>query len=206
MSAVRRLRALAAHALRFEVSIYVALWRWVTRRPAVPDGGTPIGYSRIVGPVLWLFIWGSAVEVVAVDLVVHHYGWTAVRVPLLVLGAWSLVWMLGLLAAMRTRPHVLGVGELRLRSGLSGEVVVPLAAIAGSARTESELSSSMRNQEVVDDTLLVGVSGRTNLLLTLTGPTTLGTPKGDVEVARVGLWVDEPREAATLLRRAVSGV
>jgi hypothetical protein len=203
MTALRRTGALAKHALLFEVAIYVALWRWVTRRPAVPEGATPIGYSRIAAPVMWLFIWGSAIEVVAVDLVVHHFGWTAVRLPLLALGIWSVLWMLGMLAAMRTRPHVLTSTELRLRAGLRGEVVVPLAAVASLTTREVELASTIRNYEVAGDALLVGVSGRTNVQLALARPTRLRTPKGDVEVERVGLWVDEPRPVTTLLRRSV---
>lgn len=203
MTAVRRLGRLARHAVLFEVAIYVALWRWVARRPAVPSGATPIPYSRIAAPVLWLFIWGSAVEVVAVDLVVHHFGWTLVRIPLLAVGIWSVVWMLGLLAAMRTRPHVLTATELRLRAGLRGEVIVPLAAVDGVTTREAELSSTLKSLVVTDDALLVGVSGRTNVQLALAGATTLVTPRGEVVVERVGLWADEPRAVAQLLRRSV---
>jgi hypothetical protein len=202
MTLLRRLGRFARHALLFEVAIYVALWRWAARRPAVPEGATPIGYSRLATPVMWLFIWGSAIEVVAVDLVVHHFGWAAVRVPLLAVGIWSVLWMLGMLAAMRTRPHALTDTELYLRAGLRGEVAIPLAAITGLAGREVGLSSTIRNYEVVDDALLVGVSGRTNVQLTLAGPTRLSTPRGEVEVERVGLWVDEPRPTLTLLRRS----
>lgn len=204
MTVVRRIGALARHAVLFEVAIYVALWRWIARRPAVPPSATPIPYSRIVAPVMWLFIWGSAIEVVAVDLVVHHFGWTTVRIPLLAVGIWSVMWMVGMLAAMRTRPHVLTATDLRLRAGLRGELDLPLAAVDRVATREAELSSTMRSYEITDDTLLVGVSGRTNVQLTLCGPTILLTPKGAVQVERVGLWADDPRPVATLLRQAVA--
>jgi hypothetical protein len=203
MTVVRRIGALARHAVLFEVAIYVALWRWIARRPAVPPSATPIPYSRIVAPVMWLFIWGSAIEVVAVDLVVHHFGWATVRIPLLALGIWSVMWMVGMLAAMRTRPHVLTATDLRLRAGLRGELVLPLTAVDRVTTRQSELSSTMKSYEVTGDTLLVGVSGRTNVQLALYGPTTLLTPKGAVEVERVGMWVDEPRSVTTLLRQAV---
>ena len=52
--------------------------------------------------------------------------------------------------------------------------------------------------------LLIGVGSRTNLELVLTGPTTLETPHGPTTVARVGRWVDEPREVAEALRRRLS--
>ena len=39
------------------------------------------------------------------------------RYSLLVIGVWSLLWVLGLLASLRTNPHVVGETGLRLRSG-----------------------------------------------------------------------------------------
>lgn len=45
MALVRRARKLAWAALRLEVTLYLALGRWLTRRPDVPAGTTPIGYS-----------------------------------------------------------------------------------------------------------------------------------------------------------------
>jgi hypothetical protein len=201
---VRRIGALARHAVLFEVAIYVSLWRWIARRPAVPPSATAIPYSRLASPMMWLFIWGSAIEVVAVDLVVHHFGWTTVRIPLLAVGIWSVVWMVGLLAAMRTRPHVLSPTDLRLRAGLRGELVLPLAAIERVTLKEKELSSTIRSYELTDDTLLVGVSGRTNVQLTLDGRTTLQIPKGTAEVERVGMWVDDPRAVTALLQQALA--
>ena len=56
-------------AVRFEVALYVALTRWLLRRPDVPAGATPWGYARLVTPVLWLWIFGSATEVVVVHVI-----------------------------------------------------------------------------------------------------------------------------------------
>jgi hypothetical protein len=201
MRIVRRLGSLLRHALVLEAAVWVALARWIGRRPDVPGGATPLTYGRLVTPIMWLFVWGSTLEVVAVDLVVHHLGWTAVRVPLLLVGVWSVVWMVGLLAAVRTRPHVVTADRVLLRAGLTAEVVLPVSSVTGVAIREHGLSSSMRTVEVLDGRLLVGVSGRTNLVLLLDGPTALTTPRGDVTVAEVGLWVDEPQQARDVLRR-----
>lgn len=201
---MRTAASVLRHLVLAEVAIWTSLWHWVTRRPAVPPDGTAIPYARVAGPVVWLFIWGSAIEVVAVDLVVTHLGWDVVRVPLLVLGTWGVLWMLGLLASMRTRPHVLSGDSLLLRGGLRAEVVVPLATISGVRTVEHELSSTMRNVEEVDGRLLVGVSGRTNVEVTLVQPRPLRTPNGEVVTDRVGLWADEPREVAALLRSRVA--
>ncbi|QSR33347.1 hypothetical protein CFI00_23110 [Nocardioides sp. S5] len=204
MDAVRRGLALAWKALRLEITLYRALGRWLVRRPDVPAGATPIGYSRLVAPMLWLWIFGSAVEVVVLDVVLSRW-WTPLRIPLLVLGVWGLVWMLGMLAAYRVRPHLLGEAMLQVRDGIHARVDVPLERIAGVRTVDHELPGLLRSVHVQGEgegaMLLIGVGSRTNLELVLTGPTTLRTPHGSSTVTRVGLWVDEPREVAEVLRR-----
>ena len=204
MDAVRRALALAWKALRLEITLYRALGRWLVRRPDVPAGTGPIGYSRLVAPMLWLWIFGSAVEVVVLDVVLSRW-WTPLRIPLLVVGVWGLVWMLGMLAAYRVRPHLLGEKTLQVRDGIHARVDVPLDRIASVRTVDHELPGLLKSVHVEgeDDgaTLLVGVGSRTNLELVLTGPTMLETPHGPSTVARVGLWVDEPREVAEVLRR-----
>jgi hypothetical protein len=204
---VRRARRLAWAALRLEVTLYLALARWVARRPDVPAGTTPIGYSRLVAPMLWLWIFGSATEVVVLDVLLSRW-WPPLRVPLLVVGVWGLVWMLGMMSAYRTRPHLLGDTSLQVRDGIHARVDVPLERIAGVRSVDRDLPGLLKSVHVEGDgdaaTLLVGVGSRTNLELVLTGPSTLETPHGPTTVARVGLWVDEPREVADVLRRRLS--
>ena len=67
MEAVRRARRLAWSAVKLEVTLYLALGRWIARRRDVPPGTVPIGYSQLVTPMLMLWIFGSAVEVVVLD-------------------------------------------------------------------------------------------------------------------------------------------
>jgi hypothetical protein len=86
------------------VRLYVALARWVARRPDVPAGAVPHGYDRTVTPVMWLWIFASAAELPLVHVLIP---WEAVRITALVLGAWSLVWMVGLLASLKVYPHLL---------------------------------------------------------------------------------------------------
>jgi hypothetical protein len=197
---MRRALALAWEAVLFEVALYRSLARWVGRRPDVPAGTTPIGYGQLAGPMMWLWIFGSAVEVVVLDVVLHRW-LPAARLPFLVLGVWGVVWMLGLLASMRVRPHLLDATHLVVRSGARTRVVVPLVALAGVRAATHEVPGLVRTLQELDGLLLVGME-ETNLELVLTGPTTLETARGPWTVERVGLYVDEPREVATLLRRA----
>ena len=204
MEHVRRVRRLAWAALKLEVTLYLALGRWIARRRDVPPGSVPIGYSQLVAPMLMLWIFGSAVEVVVLDVLLSRW-WTPLRIPLLVVGVWGLVWMLGMLAAYRVRPHLLGEHVLQVRDGIHARVDVPLEAIAGVRTVDHELPGLLKSVHVEgeepDAILLIGVGSRTNLELVLTGPTVLETPHGPTTVTRVGLWVDEPREVAEVLRR-----
>ena len=194
----RRVHELGKEALLLELALYVQLGRWIVRRPDVPRGATPVPYGRLATPVVWLFIFGSAVEVVAFDLILSRW-LTFLRIPVLALGIWGLVWMLGLMASYRMRPHLLTDTHLHVRNMARTEVVLPLDAVERVTVADRD-EGGIRSLKVVDDELLVMVSGRTNLQLTLAEGTTLATPGGELAPATLGLWVDEPREVAELVR------
>lgn len=199
---LRQVLAFGREALLLELAVYRALARMLARRPDVPPGAEPIGYGQLVTPVLWLWIFGSAVEVVVLEVVLRQIeaGWAeAVRLPALMIGVWGLLWMLGLLAAHRVRPHLLTEDRLMVRAGLRVWVEVPLAAVVAVRVLEQELPSTIWSLHLADELVLVGVSGRCNLELELTVPTALASSKGELVAARLGLWVDDARAAKALL-------
>lgn len=207
MSAVRRLLPLAWEALLLELALYRSLARWVARTPDVPQGSTPIGYAQLAGPMIWLWIFGSATEVVVVEVVLRswdHPVSEAIRLPLLVLGVWGVLWMLGMLASYRVRPHLLAEDHLVARSGARTRVVVPLEAVESTRTVEHELPGVIKSLHLEDDLLLVGVSSQTNLELVLARPKTLETSGGPMTATRVGVWVDDPRGVAAALRLRLS--
>lgn len=89
-----RVLSMLRRAFHAEVRVYSSIGRAIARRPAVPPGGTGVGYHRPVLTVLFIFIVLSAVEIPILDLIVHP--WPAVRIPVLILGIWGLTWMVGL--------------------------------------------------------------------------------------------------------------
>ncbi|MDT9593672.1 hypothetical protein RDV89_11380 [Nocardioides zeae] len=203
MSAARASRrTVVRRLLRLEAAGYASIGRWVRRRPDVPEGSEAVGYSQVSGPMMWLFVIGSAVEVVVVHVLLHRWPW--VQWPVAVLGVWSLLWMVGLLAGVRTHPHLLTPSALRVRSGPTVEVEVPYARIAEVVGRERELSSSVRVGEVADDWYAIGVSGSTNVQVVLTEPMELPAPgltgEGTVVVGTIGLWADDPRALTRTLR------
>ena len=203
-SSPRRLAGAVRDAVLLELALYRSLARWVMRRPDVPAGSTPIGYAQLVGPMLWLWIFGSATEAVVAEVVLRKIdaGWAeAIRLPVLVLGIWGVLWMLGMLASYRVRPHLLTEDRLRVRNGARTWADVPLEAVTRTQSVEHELPGVIKAIHLEGTLLLVGVSSRTNLELVLAGPTVVRTSKGEMTADRVGLWVDDPRAVAAQLRQ-----
>jgi hypothetical protein len=200
----------AGRLLVLEVRLYAALLRWCLRRKDVPAPAEPWPYDALAVPVLWLWVFGSATEVVVFHLVIP---WETVRLVVDAIGIWGLLWMLGTLAAYRIRPHLLLPDELRIRSSVYHDIPVPTTSIESVVAREVELPSSVRSLQIepADDgpQVSVGVSGRTNVVLVLRPATPLRTAKGVVATGTVRLWVDDPRAFVARLQgqlaRAATG-
>lgn len=193
MSTAARWSRLALRYALLEVKLYAALIRWCLRRRDVPPGAEPWGYAQLVTPVMWLWVFGSATELVVLHLVLP---WERVRLAADVVSAWGLIWMLGTLAAYRIRPHLLLGDVLRVRSGVHHDLAVPLRSIEAASVREVDLPSSMLMLQVEPDSVSVGVSGRTNVTVTLKEPADIATAKGALRVRHVRLWADDPRGLA----------
>ena len=204
MTLLHRTLRIAKHALIFEFNIYKSLLRWLLRWPSIPAGFEPVGYAQLATPVLALWIFGSALELPLVHVLVP---WPAVQIPLLIIGAWGLLWMLGVLAGLRSYPHLFGFDTVHVRNGALHDIVIPWEAIAQVTTGDRSLSSSMwvlQPQETEHGTHLnVAVSGQVNVHLAFREQLTVRTRKGDMVVSGVSLWVDEPRLVAARIRREV---
>jgi hypothetical protein len=190
----------------FELRLYVSLGRWLLRRPAT--GGPeeqPVGYAKAVTPVMWLWIFGSALEVPLVHVLIP---WDAVRITVLALSVWGLLWMVGFLASLNVHPHLLGCEQVRLRNGPSTWVSVPWEAVESVAVRRTDLPSSMRTlqeeQTERGTALHVAVSGTTNVQATFKRPTTLHTSKGPRTVVALGFMADDPRDVVVRARELAS--
>lgn len=194
---------LLRHAVLLEIAIWKALGRWVARRPDVPAGATAVGYGQLSGPVMWLWSLASFAEVIALELILRSIdaAWAdAVRIPLFIVGVWGAFWMLGMLGSLHVRKHLVLDDRLEIRNGPRFRLVVPRDAVIACRAAEHEWEGMAKTVHEDDGLLLVGPSNRTNVELTLAGPTELTTPDGVRTADRVGLWVDEPRAFVRLLQ------
>jgi hypothetical protein len=195
---------LARAAVRFEWHIYVALARWIARRPEVPAGAAARGYARMVTPVLCLWIFGSAAETVAFHFIVP---WEVPRLVLDVLGIWGFLWMVGLLAGYRVYPHLLTDDGLRIRLGRRADVFVPWSQVASAVPVDRDLESSIRTFQPLrteaGTDLQIGVSGRANVHLTLVNSITVAVKGEPLEVTAVTFLADDPRQLVAEVRHRI---
>lgn len=189
-----------------EARTFASLGRWIARRPDVPAGATPIGYSRgTLGIPIALSI-AAGIEVIAVHLLIP---WPIVRLILDLGGLYALLMFLGLLAGWIVRPHLLTTDALVLRSGPHVCTRVPLDALARVLRDRQMGSTAA---EIVGDdnaTLVLAGPDGTSVTLGLTRSVLASVPgypwsaPERSEVSSIRMHVDEPDVIVALLRNAV---
>jgi hypothetical protein len=116
----------AADAVAFEMTLlYLALFSW-RARPHVPAGAAAFSGHRRSGYAGLVFaaIVASAGEALAVHLLAARWS-PALAWTLTALSAYSVVWLLGDLQAVRLRPMLADADALTVRVGLRWEARIP---------------------------------------------------------------------------------
>lgn len=195
---------LLLRATQLEVAGWKSMGRFLTRRPRVPAGASAFSYDVPFRPILTAFLCVSIVEVVVVDLITQPWPW--VRLPLLVLGVWGVLFMLGMLLGYRTRPHAVGPDGIRLRNGGEVDIDLPWEVIYGVTprrRRLPEAPALCLSGPPEDQILHQVVEERTDIEIVLEHPLTIALPQGPVTVSHIHLAVDQPREFADAVRRHI---
>ncbi|WP_033337861.1 hypothetical protein [Catenuloplanes japonicus] len=182
-------------ALSWEIALWVSLYRLTFRRPApIEEGARRFGYVRPIAPVLGVFIVVSAIDIVAVDLAIHHFlpSWGWLRTVALVLGVWGLLWMIGLAANILTHPHLTGPSGLRVRNSHTLDLVLPWETIA-TVRTRSRYLIDGATVQREGDVVSIAISSLTAVDVVFREPVTLALPKGPAAgVTELRFHVDDP--------------
>ena len=184
---------LAKRATMMELRGYQSLYRFVFRRPRVPAGAAAFSYHQPLLAILIVIIVVSTIEMVVVDVIVSR--WTYVRVPLLVLSIWGLVYMLGLLFGMLVRPHAVGPHGIRVRSGSEVDIPIDWGDVQSVTRRKKVISEKQPKVTVDADgqaTLHLRIMNETNIEVQLHRATPVRLPHGTETVSRVHLYADDP--------------
>jgi hypothetical protein len=177
-------------AAGYEAGIWRSLYRWLTRRPRSTDPDAALfGYASQVTPLLIAFIAVSSLEIPAVSLL---FPWPAVRYPLLIVGVWGLLWMLGLLASVRTHPHVITDAGLQLRSGFQFDARLPWEQISAIRLRRSSTEQKLQIEHNEKGTS-VALQGTSNVEVLFRGPLTVRFNDGrDTTVDAIHFYTDTP--------------
>lgn len=186
-------------AVVWEWAMYKSLFRWMLRRYDVPAGATSYAYVDVVNVLLWAFIGGSAVELVALHLALP---WEGVRLAADVLGIWGLVWMLGLAGSYRVFPHLLENERLTVRLGHNHAFTVPLAQVLTARVKERGLEAS-RAVQLDDGVLSVVLVSRTNVDVVLAEPVTFVVRGRPQQVRELRFFADDAKALVRDLRAAI---
>lgn len=207
-------RALAAddpylRMMTAEARTLASLGRWIARRPDVPAGAVPIGYSRGTLGIPIAMVVAALIELVAIHLLVP---WPAVQLVLDLLGVYALIVVLGWLAGRIVRPHLLVSGELVLRSGPHVCARVPLDAIAVVRRDRRLSPTDAGIDDTADGTSALTLPGPdgTSVSIVLDRSVKASTAAfawsrpGPGDVTELRLHVDDPDAAVRALREVAS--
>lgn len=152
----------------YEADVWRSLFRWLTRRPRATHADPRYGSQAT--PILLAFIFLSALEIPILPLVLP---WATVRYSLLVLGVWGVLWMLGLLASIRTYLHVIDKTGLRLRSGFQFDAAIPWEEISGVRLRRSSSERKLRIERNQSGAT-VALQGTNNPEVTFREPVLIG--------------------------------
>ena len=192
-------------ALRYERGVWLSLFRWIFRRPDPAGPGARFGYSAVTLPVMLAFIGVSIVEIPILHFLLP---WRTVQIVAFVLSFWGLLWMVGLLGAMRVHPHVVSTRGIRVRSGFTVDVFLPWSAVAQvrSRNRPLERSRGLQFEETADGGLIgkVVVLGQTNVELVLAAPTAVDLPRGPLTALH--FWADEPKDLVKAVKENLVSV
>lgn len=195
---MRRAWGLLRWALVTEWRMYVGAARLLARRRDVPDDSEPVPYVGSVSVLLWAFTVVSAVELVALHLIIP---WHTVRLVADVLGIWGVVWCFGFTACHYVYPHLAAPEGLRLRLQRRHPALVVPWHLVQSVRVRERSLESGQALQVDGAVLSVAAAKRTDLELVLSAPLAVEVGGVTHEVHEVRVGVDEPRRVAELVRR-----
>ena len=199
---IARLLRLPRRLVRLEISIWRSLGLWAARRvPGDGPGIQALAYGKDQRPLLLAFIFLSALEIPVVHLLLP---WEVARLALLALGVWGLLWMLGLLAAMKVHPHLVGPDGLRVRYGTFVDLEIPwdhvedVRLLRASVPTKSSLHVAEEGPGVVAS---VPVMKMTRVAVRLRLPLAVPFDGGTRSVCEVRLHADAPAAYVAAVRR-----
>jgi hypothetical protein len=182
--------------LRHEIGGLMSIVLLVRGRKDLPADATVIRYGATHKTFLIVMMVLGPVEIALAELLVP---WAWLRIVLMVLAVYGVVWLFGFYAGVHTRPHYIDAERLVVRSGHLAAVSVPVAAIRAVRRESHAKYKGLVS--VVDGVVAVpGMSG-TGLTVTLEPDSSVHIQgRGTVPAREVRFDADEIDAAGKSIR------
>lgn len=175
-----------------ELRTFQSLGLLILGRRRVPAGAEPFGYTKGTMTFPLVMVALSLVELVVVHILVP---WHWLRIVLLVLTVWGVLFILGFFASRIVHPHFIANGALTLRWGQQTVLTAPRSHIASAAAH----TNHVHTQPHIDgETLTLTQFQSTNVLIRFTEPLPAAAPLAkkhlppDFHALEVQLYVDDP--------------
>ncbi|MFJ4768780.1 hypothetical protein ACIP88_06660 [Streptomyces uncialis] len=180
--------------IRHEVRAMRSLVLWAARRThGVGADGRAFGYARGQAAMVYGIAFACLVETVGISYLLRDL--PVAHAVMLVLDVYTLLTILALQSAAVTHPHVLTGHSLRIRRGVTVDLLVPLADLTA-VRRELRTSPDRR-----PGTLTLDIGAITNVTVELAAPVTRITLLGRTErITTVRLYAEDPDTLAHELR------
>jgi hypothetical protein len=194
---VRRIGRLVRWLVVTEIGVWRSLFFWVTRRvPGMGPRAQAFSYSRQIAPIIAAFIFVSLIELPVVHLLIP---WDPVRLVVLIVSVWGLLWMIGMLASMKVFPHLLDEHGLRIRYGAGIDIRIPRDAIA-TVRAKRRSAPTKQTVGVEGTVADVAVMKQTRVDVVLREPTSIELPDGPAELTELRFYADDARAVVEAAR------
>lgn len=186
----------------YELRAFAALLLLLGGKRRVPPGAIPFGYTRGTMTLPLVLIVLSAVELVVVHFLVP---WDWLRLLLLILTIWGVLFMLGVLALRVVHPHLVHEGRLHLRWGRDSVLATPLVNIRRAVRL---VNHAHTQPEIIGQRLVLTAFQSTNVLILFAEPVVAVAPVSKrrrppgFRAVEAQLYVDRPDDFVEALNRS----
>ncbi|MGW1728041.1 hypothetical protein ACWCQK_34700 [Streptomyces sp. NPDC002306] len=182
--------------LAHEGRIMESLIRWITRRPHGTEKADAVFlHGRDQAAMMYGLTFACVVETAAFTYLLA--GWPVIHTVMLIVDIYTVLFVLGLHAASRTRPHTLTGHTLRIRQAATNDIRLPLDQIAA-IRRETRFTHQKKDGE-----LNLPIGAQTSITLQLTepvnAPTFFGAPR---HVTVIRLHADDPNALYNTVKQA----
>lgn len=177
-----------------ELDGWRSLYLLALKRTSAPAGAKVFSYYLEMRTILFVFLGLSAIEIPIFDLALTR--WPAVRWPLLILGIWGFLFMLGIYAGLRVHPHFVTDKELVVYAGPGFRLAIPKEQIYSAFFDQRtfETSKGIQVDELEGEPRVNLVTmSQANISLELRRPILVSKGSKAYEVRHIAFFADDAK-------------